>query len=197
MLDDHKKPFKPFPQGIISPLSTSVFKNHFREISEVRINSDTNLIFEGYNEEKSFHLTQMREEVDIRSDHALFPGTFNQMTFITSGNTKTYFRSYRKFIDIIVVFGGFFNGVVNFSYLILYIYSNNLILWECIYSVLSSKEIEDSMKNPIININRISIINPNKSNQEEAKNDNSNQNIQKNINNSFEQIRLNRNNSRK
>ena len=226
-LNDANEPFKPFLRNVVSPLSTSVFKNHFLEISEIRINSDKNLIFGDYEKEKKFRLRQKREEVDLRSVHAIFPRTFNQMTIVTSGNTEIYNRYYRKLFDIIVEIGGFFNGIIYAATLILYLYSNNIILWQCIYSIISSKELEERLINPMKIKNENEIENNNKSNNNEDNNINSNNNlrndnnniinvkkslreernnnsIQNNNNNSNnnedksnEQLRIDRNNSRK
>jgi len=178
-LDDVNDPFKGFYNNYITQLTTSVFKNHIREMSEVRIFSDKNLIFGSYEEKKSFKITRQREEVDLRSDHQIFPGTFNQMTFITSGNTLIYYRDYRKLFDIIVRIGGFFNGIIYIAYIILYLYSKNLILWHCISSTISTNELEERLTKPI-KINN--------------SNNNSNNNFNYNDNNNKNNFDLNDNN---
>lgn len=152
-LDDFNQPFKPFVQSNVNSLSSSLFKNLIREISEIRINTNKNLIFGSYEEEKGFKLTQQREEVDLRSKHFLFPNTFNQMSFITSGNTQIYYRDYRKLFEVIVQIGGFFNGIIYAANFFLYIYSNNMILWKCIYCFLSPKELEERLSNKLLSNN--------------------------------------------
>jgi len=151
-LDDVNDPFKPFMNNIVVPLSASLYKNHIREMSEIRIKSDKSLVFESYEEEKKFKLTGTREIVDLRPDHALFPGTFNQLSIITTGNTQIYIRTYRKLFDIIVQIGGFFNGIIYTATVFLYLYSNNLILWNCIYNVISTNELEERLINQKIKI---------------------------------------------
>jgi hypothetical protein len=211
-LEDFKNPFKPLLHSFVSPSSSSIFKNHIRELSEVIIRSDKSLLFRqsSYEEEKKFKLHLKREEVDLRSDHAIFPGTFNQMTFITSDNTVIYVREYRKLLDVIVQIGGFFNGIIYSATIILYIYSNNKILWVCINNVISSKELEERLKNPlpvelkgifkpeISEIDRINIVDQHKSFKQDKKfdsieNDMRNQNNNNINNNKIKKKNLNSN----
>lgn len=155
-LDDHSQPIKPFVTKSIEPASISIYKNYFREIQEIRINTDTNLLFTSYEETKTYKFSSFRENVDLRTKHSLFPGTFNQMTLITSQKTQIYTRTYKKLFDIIVQIGGFFNGIIYASSFILFMYSKNLILWECIYYSMSLDEInrilnDKEYKFPVIN----------------------------------------------
>ena len=46
--------------------------------------------------------------------------------------------------------GGFSNGIIFSTQLILYLYSNNIILWHCIFSVISSDEIKERLDNPVV-----------------------------------------------
>lgn len=191
-LNNVNEPFQPFLRSTLSPLSTSVYKNEIREITEIRINSNKNLIFGSYEEEKNHRMRLKREEIDLRTDHALFPGTFNQMTFITSGDTQIYYRDYRKLFDVITQLGGFFNGIIYVATLLLYVYSSNMILWECIYNNVSSKELEKGISGTIKNAIKSDVINVNKPPEEERK-ENSNENNNERNNNSVEQLRIMRN----
>ena len=211
-LEDFNKSFKPLLHSSVSSSSSSIFKNHIRELSEVIIRSDKSLLFRqsSYEEEKKYKLHLKREEVDLRSDHAIFPGTFNQMTFITSDNTVIYVREYRKLLYVIIQIGGFFNGIIYSATIILYIYSNNKILWECINNIISSNELEERLKNPlpielkgifkpeISEINRINIINQNISFKEDKKfnsNENDMHNQNRNSNNKIKKKNLILNNN--
>ena len=156
MLKDIENPFQSFLGNNVLSLSTSIFKNYFREIKEVRINSDKNLFFESFVETKNFKFGNLRESVDLRTNHTLFPGTFSQLTFITSGDTEIYYRKYKKLFEIIIQIGGFSNGIFFGAYLILFVYSNNIILWKCISRVISKEEMNERLdKNFKININNI------------------------------------------
>lgn len=196
-------PLRPFLKQTINPLSTSVFKNYIREISEVRINSNKNLFFGSFQQERGYHVHQLREEVDLRKVHSIVPEKFAEMSIITSEKTKVYFRNYKKLIEVIIQIGGFFYSITNLAILILFIYSNNKILWKCISCTISNFEIEENisrsniMKNINIekdnnnnnNENKGDVINVHKALQEERSNQhildqNNNQNHEmKNLNN--------------
>jgi hypothetical protein len=76
-----------------------------------------------------------------------------QISLIVSGNSVIYFRSYRKLFDLISTIGGFFNSINYASYLILYLYSQNTILFHSISSIISEQEIYDSLENSILENN--------------------------------------------
>ena len=61
-LDDIEEPFNIFPHNDISSLSTSVYKNHIRELSEVRIYFNKNLIFGSYEEKKVLNLLKLEKK---------------------------------------------------------------------------------------------------------------------------------------
>ena len=152
-LNDNKKPFKPFLKSETVPLSTSIFKSYIREMSEIRLNSDDSLLFPNYEETKTYIFTQKREEVDMRKEHANVPGTYSQMNFFANTNTLVYYRSYRKLFEVISQIGGFSNGIIYSAYIILYLYSRNKILWSCIASIISPKEINENLGNVNIKSN--------------------------------------------
>jgi len=159
-LTDVEKPFKSFVRSEIIPLSSSVFKTYYKEASEIILYSDTNLIFDEYEQSKIYKFTNRREEIDLRPDHANFPGTFSQMNYVANSNTQIYYRSNQKLLEIIVRIGGFLNGVIYIASFILYLYSKNNILWQCIYSNISKKEIEEGLGLIIINSQPQNVINP-------------------------------------
>ena len=146
-ITDNKKPFKPFLKSETVPLSTSIFKSYIREMSEIILNSDNSLLFPYFEETKTYIFTQKREEVDMRKEHANVPGAYSQMNFFANTNTLVYNRSYRKLFEVIVQIGGFSNGIIYSAYIILYLYSRNIILWSCIASIISPKEINENLGN--------------------------------------------------
>lgn len=62
-LDEINTPIKPYIKNMNSPISSTIFKNFFREISEVRINTDTDLIFSSFDEIKSYKFSGIRESI--------------------------------------------------------------------------------------------------------------------------------------
>ena len=60
--DDVNEPVKPFFKNNFYHMSTSIFKVFYREISEIRINTDKNLLFffSNYEETKSYKFLETR-----------------------------------------------------------------------------------------------------------------------------------------
>ena len=143
-LDDIDQPFKPFLKNSMYQLSTSIFKSYYTEVQEIRINTDKSLIFTEMEETKSYKFINTRESVDTRKFH-IFPGTFSQMLFITTGNTQIHKRSYKKLFDVIVQIGGFFNGIIYVAYFLNFLYSKNMIVWHCVTSLISTNEISENL----------------------------------------------------
>ena len=102
-LDDFDEPFKQYSKNIIFPLSTSIFKTFFLEFSETILKTDSNIFLINFEEENSFKFQGYRESVDFRKKHDVYPGTFSQMSIITSGNTKIFSRSHLKFFVVIII----------------------------------------------------------------------------------------------
>ena len=149
-LDDVNNPIQHFMKNELYKLSTSIFKEYYQEISEIRVKTDKNILFSSYEEMRGYKFSYNRESVDMRSEHFMFPGTFNEFIFITSGNTQIYIRTYSKFLEVITQIGGFSNGIIFSIHLILYFYSKNIILWHCIFSLISSDEIKENIDKPVV-----------------------------------------------
>lgn len=176
-LDDANEFIKPFLKTSSLGLSTTLFKVYTMEIAETRIQTDKSLFFTKEIEEtKTYSFLETRESVDLRKEHSLFPGTFSQINFVTSGKTQIYSRKYKKLFEIIIQIGGFFNGILYFTWFILYIYSKNIILWHCISSIISYKDIREKIDKSVFKIDEE---NEDKKNEdkknEERKNENENE----------------------
>lgn len=126
-------------------LSTTIFKTYYTEVQEIRINTDNSLIFSNNDQTKSYKFSNTRESVDLRTNH-IFPGTFSQMIFITTGNTQIHTRSYKKLFDILYQIGGFFNSILNISYVLNFFYSKNMIIWHCVSSLLTKNDAEEHLE---------------------------------------------------
>jgi hypothetical protein len=68
------------------------------------------------------------------------------MSIIANTKTENYRRSYKKLFDIFVQIGGFSNGIIFIAYLILNLYSCNIILWHCISTLISPEEIKENIE---------------------------------------------------
>ena len=86
--DNYKNPLTPFLLNKLLPITSSIFKNYFFEIYDLRYNSDNNLIFHSNEEIKSYKLSTVKEYVDLRGENTLFKGTFNQINFIMADEAK-------------------------------------------------------------------------------------------------------------
>jgi hypothetical protein len=144
-LQNNQSPIIPFFMSEIFPLSTTIFKGYIREMSEIKIITDNDLLFSNYEEKKSFKFMQKREETDLRKEHGNVKECFSQMNFFANTKTEVYIRRYTKLFEVIGKIGGFSNGIIFTAYIILYIYSKNLILWNCISVLISSKEINQNI----------------------------------------------------
>ena len=90
------EPNEAFYKNEILPMSSTIFKNYFKEINSVVFNSDDGLIFENFQKYISYRTDKIIESVDLRGSNTLFPGTYSQITFRCSGKTEIYSRSYMK-----------------------------------------------------------------------------------------------------
>jgi len=156
-LDDPNDPFKPFLKHETFPLSNSVYKILKTKIADIRIKTDQNLIFNEYKETKNYKFQQFTESIDFRKDHSLFKGAFSHLTFETTGNTHKYTVIYKKILNVITDLGGFYNGIKFAATFVVYFYSNNIILWKYISSLISTEEIEENINKPIMKIDVVKI----------------------------------------
>lgn len=143
------KPFQPFLKSEDLPISTSMYKTYIKEMSEIRLNSDNSLLFPYVEEYKSYKFSRMFQKIDLKDEEYKFPGTFSQMNIYANSNTKIYNRSYKKLFEVIFQIGGFSNGIIYATYIFLYFYSRNIILWNCIFSSISAKEIKKHFSDDI------------------------------------------------
>lgn len=107
------------------PMTTSLFKNFFFKFSDIRYKSANNLFFDTFEETKSYQFSDYKEIVDLRGDSTLIKGTFNQITFIMSDESKIIARHYDKLSSSFGTIGGVSHALILISKLILYFWSNN------------------------------------------------------------------------
>ena len=126
-------------------ISSSIFKTFIKEMSEIRLITDNTLFFSSYEEIKTYKFSESREEVDMRKEHANVPGIFSQINIFTNTKTAIYKRSYRKLFEVIAQIGGFSNRIIFAAQVLLYIYSENILLYNCISTLISPKEIKENL----------------------------------------------------
>ena len=153
-LEDNKNPIKPYLTSETFRITTTIYKEFWRELSEIRLNTDNSLILSSQEEIKSYKFTTERTEVELKKEHPSFPGSFNQINFVLNTKTQIYSRSYRKIFEVVSQIGGFTNGIVFIAYLLLYVYSQNVILWHCISTLISQEEIIQNISKLKKNNNR-------------------------------------------
>ena len=153
-LEDNKNPIKPYLTSETFRITTTIYKEFWRELSEIRLNTDNSLILSSQEEIKSYKFTTERTELELKKEHPSFPGSFNQINFVLNTKTQIYSRSYRKIFEVISQIGGFTNGIVFIAYLLLYVYSQNVILWHCISTLISEEEIIQNISKLKKNNNR-------------------------------------------
>lgn len=129
---------------------SSVLTRIFTSISEIKINTDKSLIFSKYDEVKTFKFEGSQFSTIDKNLDLEDPNRLAQVSIIVSGNTMIYFRSYKKVLELISNIGGFFNGVTYTVYLVLFLYSQNTILFHSISNIISEEEISDSLKKSIV-----------------------------------------------
>lgn len=158
-LNDLNEPFKPFLEYQTTPLSISIYKSLTTEITDIRVKTDDNLIFYGQDEKKSYKILSTKESVDFKKEYPILKGVFSHFTFTTTGNQHIYDRTYKKVFNVVTDIGGFYNGIKFAAILILYIYSNNMILWHCIYLIFNESEINKNYEDGNFNNNSFNDLN--------------------------------------
>lgn len=144
-IKDPNKIMKPYLNNRIGQLTDFGFKNYYYEINDVVINTDNNVFLNNNIEEKGYKFSALRESMQFWREHPIIPNTFTQINFICPGDTKIYTRIYHKLLKVITQIGGFSNGIIFSAQIIMFLYSSNIILWHCIFIVLSNHEIKDKL----------------------------------------------------
>lgn len=139
--DNLNNPIKPFTKSSPHQLSTTVYKKYFQEINQIIVKTDNNILFNSYSVQKAYKFSNKYESVDNRAGSLLYPRSFAQYNLLPSGYSKIYSRTYVKLLKVITQIGGFSNGMIFGAQIILFIYSSNIILWHCIFIILSNFEI--------------------------------------------------------
>jgi len=136
-------PIFEFYKNEMLPLSSTVFKNYFKDINLVKFRSDNGFLFSRKTSYQSYRTDRISESVDLRGKNTLFPGTFSQITFRCSGKTEIYDRTYQKVTATFAYIGGIIQALIMIGKSFVYIYSKNSMLNYLIYHIFDNEEVKN------------------------------------------------------
>jgi len=90
---DYQNPILQFYQNELLPLSSTIFKNYYKDMNVVKFNSNNGYIFDSINNYETYRSDKILESVDLRGKNTLFPATFSQITYRCSGKTEIHYRN--------------------------------------------------------------------------------------------------------
>jgi len=151
--NDYQNPILEYTKNDMLPLSTTIFKNYFKDINKVKFTSDNGFIFGFTNNFETYRTDKIIESVDLRGKNTLFPGTFNQITLRCSGKTEIYFRTYLKLQASFAYIGGILQAVILIGQCFVFIYSQNSMFYYLFSHLFNYEEIKNLLKNDKINSN--------------------------------------------
>jgi len=145
--NNFSNPISEFYKNDLLPISSTVFKNYFKDINSVKFRSDNGFLLKNEQSYQSYRTDRIVESVDLRGKNTLFPGTFSQVTFRCSGKTENFDRSYLKAPAIFASFGGILQAIILIGKSFVYIYSKNSMVNYLIYHIFDIEEVNNVLKN--------------------------------------------------
>ena len=118
-------PIESFPKVDLLPFSSSIFKNYNVDINSIKLSSDNGLLIRDNHNHISYRTDRISESVDLRGINTLFPGTFGQVNYRSSGKIELINRSYMKFQNVFASLGGIFQFILIIGKLLVYMWSKN------------------------------------------------------------------------
>lgn len=137
---DFTNPINTLSKIDLLPLSITIFKNYNIDINYVKLISDNGMLFENNQEYTTFRTERIYENVDLRGDNTIYPGTFSQVNFRGSGNSEIFNRSYYKIQSALANFGGIFQIVTIIGRVLIFFWSKNNMNEYLIQSILEAGE---------------------------------------------------------
>jgi len=125
---NYGNPILQFYQNELLPLSSTIFKNYFKDINVVKFNSNNGYIFDTIDKFETYRSDKILESVDLRGKNTLFPGTFSQITYRCSGKTEIHYRNYIKIPATFAYIGGILQVILLIGQGLVYLYSKNSML---------------------------------------------------------------------
>ena len=139
--ENFTNPIMSYTKNELLPISSTIFKNYFKDLNSVTFDSDDGMLLDNLNTYESYRTDKISESVDLRGSNTLFPGTFSQIIFRCSGKTEIYSRTYIKFPETFAKIGGILQAFVIFGKVFVLIWSKNNMLSYLILHIFENKEI--------------------------------------------------------
>jgi len=139
--NNYEMPLTDFLKYELFPISSSIFKNYFKESNSILFTSDNGFIFENKKYYESHNTLRIFESVDLRDSSTASSGTFSQITIRSSGKTEFYLRNYIKIPAIFAYIAGIFQSVIMIGKAFVYFFSKNSMLSYLICYLFDSNEI--------------------------------------------------------
>ncbi len=140
-------PVLEFYKNDLLPLSSTIFKNIYKDINSVKFNSNNGFLFNNDLSYESYRTDRILESVDLRGKNTLIPGTFSQITFRCSGKTEIFLRSYLKLSAIFAYVGGILQAIILIGKSLVFLYSKNSMVYYLIYHIFDKEEVESVLQN--------------------------------------------------
>jgi len=157
--NNFEQPIMEFYNNELLPISSTIYKNHLKDMNSIKLKSNNGLIMDDYTNYESSRTDNIIESVDQRGSNTIFPGTISQIIFRCSGKTEFYFRTYMKIPASFAEIGGILQAILFLGRLIVHFYSKNSMLNYLIFFNFNKEEINYFSINPatLRNSNNISI----------------------------------------
>jgi len=150
--NNFENPVLEFTKGELLTLSSTIFKNFFKDMNVVKFSSNNGFFFDHTEFFETYRTDKIMESVDLRGKNTMFPGTFSQITFRCSGKTEIYYRSYLQFQAAFAYITGILQAIILVGKCIIYIFSKNSMLNYLIMHIFSIDEM-NTILNEDFNLN--------------------------------------------
>jgi len=121
-------PISEFSKNDMLPISSTIFKNYFKDYNKIIFSSDNGFIFQNTQSFEAYRTDQIMESVDLRGKNTLFAGTFSQITYRFSGKTEYFYRSYQKVPATFAYISGLLQAIILGGKIFIYLFSKNSML---------------------------------------------------------------------
>jgi len=144
--NNFENPLLPYTKSEMLPLSSTIFKNFFKDLNVVKFNTNNGFIFDQKKTYESYRTDKILESVDLRGKNTLFPGTFSQLTFRCTGKSEIYYRSYLRFQAAFAYIGGILQALILFGKCFVHFFSKNSMMSYLFMHLFSYEEINSIIK---------------------------------------------------
>jgi len=156
--NNFENPVLPYTKSEMLSLSSTIFKNFFKDMNIVRFISNNGFIFDKIQSYETLRTDKIVESADLRGKNTLFPGTFSQITFRCTGKTEIYYRSYLRFQAAFAYIGGVLQALILLGKCFVYFFSKNSMMNYLFMHLFNYEEIK-AILNEDINIDMKKFLN--------------------------------------